>query len=176
MERVGALIKRMLEQYEASADTGNLILTAQMLLNELQQMNKDSTSASKKVAVIMPVAQCIETTQVENKNYHADKAAVNNQRAAESHKEIHQPPIQKDAAVSEINFYENAAVKDNPAENKEPDTPVTLSHTIEDFPTYTYQQKNVHEVNDVMAQEGESLNDRLKVEKVELGIKLKDTP
>jgi hypothetical protein len=175
MERVGALIKRMLEQYEARADTGNLILTAQMLLNELQQMNKDSTAAGKKVAVIMP-AQCIETTNAENKSNREDKAAVNNQSVIESGKEINQPAMQKESAVSEINFFGNAAVKDKPAENKEVNTPVTLSHTIEDFPTFTYQQKNVHEVNDVMAQQGESLNDRLKVEKAELGNKLKHTP
>jgi hypothetical protein len=170
MERVGALIKRMLEQYEARADTDNLMLTAQMLLNELQQVNKESTVAGKKVAVILP-AQCIETNKAENKNYYEDKAAVNNQSFNESHKEM-----QKDTTDSGINFYGNAAVKDKPEENKEADTPVTLSHTIEDFPTFTYQQKNVHEVNDVMAQQGKSLNDRLKVEKVELGNKLKDTP
>jgi len=175
MERVGALIKRMLEQYEARADTGNLILTAQMLLNELQQMNKESTVAGKKVAVIMP-AQCMETTKAENKNYPEDRNAVNNQSPAESNKEIHEPAMQKDSILSEVNFYDNAAVRDKPSENTEASTPVTLSHTIEDFPTFTYQQKTAHEVNDVMAHQGESLNDRLKVEKVELGNKLKDTP
>lgn len=174
MERVGALIKRMLEQYEARADTGNLILTTQMLLNELQQINKESNVTGKNVAVIMP-AQCIETTKAENKNSFEDRNAVN-QSAAESPKEIHQPAIQKDPALPEINFYDNASMKEIPAENKEVDTPVRLSHTIEDFPTFAYQQKNMHEVNDVMAHQGESLNDRLKVEKVELGNKLKDTP
>jgi hypothetical protein len=176
MERVGALIKRMLEQYEARADTGNMILTAQMLLNELQQMNKELTVTGKKVAVIMPAAQSMETNKAANKNYYEGKAPLNNQRATESHKEIHQQATQKDTIASEINFYDNAAVKDKPAENKEAGTPVTLSHTIEDFPTFTYQQKNVHEVNDAVAQQGESLNDRLKVEKVELGNKLKDAP
>ena len=176
MERVGALIKRMLEQYEARADTGSLVMTAQMLLNELQQINKDSTVAGKKVAVIMPAMQCIETNKAENKNHYEDRNAVNNQSPAESHKEIHESAMQKDSIISEVNFYDNAAVRDKPSENTEASTPVTLSHTIEDFPTFTYQQKTAHEVNDVMAQQGESLNDRLKVEKVELGNKLKDTP
>jgi hypothetical protein len=175
MERVGALIKRILEQYEARADTGNLILTAQMLLTELQQINNEPTVTRKKVAVIMPAVQAIETNKTTNNNFE-NKAAVNNQSAPELRKEIQQPAAQKDISIPEINFYENAAIKDNPAENKEAGTAVTFSHTIEDFPTFTYQQKNVHELNDAMAQQGESLNDRLKVEKVELASKLKDTP
>jgi len=169
MERVGALIKRMLEQYDAGADTGSLIMTAQMLLNELQQMNKESTVTGKKIAVIMPAVRSSEI----NKNYE-DEAAINNQSVAEPQAEIHQAAVREDNIVPEINFYDNAALKEKPSENT--DTPVSFSHTIEDFPTFTYQQKNAHEVNDTMAQRGESLNDRLKVEQVDLGSKLKDTP
>jgi hypothetical protein len=173
MERIGALIKRMLEQYEARANTDNLILTAQMLLNELQQINKESTVTGKNVAVIMPAVQPIETGKTANNNYE-DKIAVNKQMA-ETWKEVQQPVAQQASSKPEIN-YESTAVKEKPAENKEVNAPVTVSHTIEDFPTFTYQQRNVHELNDAMAQHGESLNDRLKVEKIELGSRLKDTP
>jgi len=173
MERVGALIKRMLEQYEARAGTGNLILTAQMLLNELQQINKETTVTGKNVAVIMPAVQTIEANRATNKN-DEDKVAVNKPNVAEKHKEIQQPVAQKAVSEPEINFYENAAVKEKP-ENKEIDLPVTQSHTIEDFPTFTYQQKEV-ELNESMAQHGESLNNRLKVEKLELGHRLKASP
>lgn len=160
----------MLEQYEADADASSLIMTAQMLLNELQLAHKESTVIGKKVAVIMPAVQSSET----NQNYEHEAAAGKQSTVAEPQKEIQQAVVEENILVPEINFYDNAALKEKPPENT--DAPVTLSHTIEDFPTFTYQQKNAHEVNDAMAPHGESLNDRLKVEKVELGSKLKDTP
>jgi len=48
MERVGALIKRLLEQYEEHAGAGNLKLTAQMILNELQNADKAAVATGKK--------------------------------------------------------------------------------------------------------------------------------
>ena len=74
MERVGALIRRMLEQYEARADTGNMILTTQMLLNEFQQMNKESSSPGKNVAVIMPAqpAQVVTAAAATNGLHHSN--------------------------------------------------------------------------------------------------------
>ena len=54
MERIGALIQRMLEQYNSNADKNSLILTAQMLLNELHEHNNGSAVTGKKVTVILP--------------------------------------------------------------------------------------------------------------------------
>ena len=63
MERIGALIQRMLEQYNSNADSNSLILTAQMLLNELQENNNGSTVAGKKVTVILPSIKKIEVSE-----------------------------------------------------------------------------------------------------------------
>jgi len=63
MERIGALIQRMLEQYNSNADKNSLILTAQMLLNELQENNNGSAVTGKKVTVILPSMKKVEISE-----------------------------------------------------------------------------------------------------------------
>jgi len=63
MERIGALIQRMLEQYNSNADRNSLILTAQMLLNELQENNNGSSVGGKKVTVILPSIKKVEISE-----------------------------------------------------------------------------------------------------------------
>src|SRR3954447_9507154 len=63
MERVGALIQRMLEQYNLNADKNSLILTAQMLLNELQENSNGSAVTRKKVAVILLSIRKVEISE-----------------------------------------------------------------------------------------------------------------
>src|SRR4051812_26115395 len=65
MERIGALIQRLHEQYSSNADKNNLILTAQMLLNELQENNNGSPVTGKKVAVILPSIRKVEISEQE---------------------------------------------------------------------------------------------------------------
>jgi len=73
MERVGVLIKRLLEQYEQHEHKENLLITAQMLLAELQASQSD-TSLPCKAAVIMPlhfqnISLPKETAAEEEKNF-----------------------------------------------------------------------------------------------------------
>jgi len=53
MERVESLIKRLLELHETHADESAMLLTAQMLVQELQQNSKHEI-VNKKVSVIHP--------------------------------------------------------------------------------------------------------------------------
>jgi hypothetical protein len=53
MERVGAFINKLQEQYEQQADKRTLLVTVQMLLAELQQDTQDNHT-SNKIAVVMP--------------------------------------------------------------------------------------------------------------------------
>ena len=52
MEKIGALIKRLQEQYEEHAEADSLRLTAQMLMNELQELNTQKIFSGKKIAVM----------------------------------------------------------------------------------------------------------------------------
>ena len=53
MERVATLIERLQQQFAEHADAEHLIITAQLLLNELQAVKKNPQQ-QKKVEVMMP--------------------------------------------------------------------------------------------------------------------------
>jgi len=156
MERIGALIQRMLEQYNSNADRNSLILTAQMLLNELQENNNGSSVAGKKVTVILPSIKKIEVSE------QAIKQQEDNFEKKSSPENIEERIFDEEAVSSVIE-------KSLPTEKK-------FRYNIEDIPTFAYQQKEAKELNDTMAQEAESLNDKLKTEKKELGSILKESP
>src|SRR4051812_44530178 len=147
MERIGALIQRMLEQYNSNADKNSLILTAQMLLNELQENNNGSTVTGKKVAVILPTIRKIEISEQEI-----------NRQENNSEKKSFRENIEKKIFDEEPPAL---PVIEKPAEKKP-------RYNMEDIPTFAYQQKKAQELNEAMAQETESLNDKLKIEKTEL--------
>jgi hypothetical protein len=155
MERIGALIQRLLEQHNSNADKNSLILTAQMLLNELQENNNGSTVTGKKVAVILPTIRKIEISEQEI-----------NRQENNSEKKSFRENIEKKIFDEEPPAL---PVIEKPAEKKP-------RYNMEDIPTFAYQQKEAQELNAAMAQETESLNDKLKIEKTELASILKDTP
>src|SRR6476620_5475020 len=97
MERVGILIERLQEQYQQHADNYYLIVTAQMLLTELQQQQKVA-DAGKKVAVIMPAAiQPMNHTVAGNNNIDipAKQAEVSNNTIVATNGTIEAKPVQE---------------------------------------------------------------------------------
>src|SRR5690242_7280342 len=156
MERIGALIQRMLEQYNSNADKNSLILTAQMLLNELQENNNGSAVTGKKVTVILPSMKKVEISEQVIKQPE-DSSAKNS-----SPENIEEKIFDEEASSMPL------IEKSSPQKK--------TRYNIEDIPTFAYQQKESKELNDAMAQESESLNDRLKTEKTELGSILKEAP
>ena len=156
MERIGALIQRMLEQYNSNADRNSLILTAQMLLNELQENNNGSSVGGKKVTVILPSIKKVEISE------QVIKQQEDNFEKKSSPENIEERIFDEEAVSSVIE-------KSLPTEKK-------FRYNIEDIPTFAYQQKDAKELNDAMAQDAESLNDKLKTEKKELGSLLKESP
>ena len=155
MERIGALIQRMLEQYNSNADKNSLILTAQMLLNELHEHNNGSAVTGKKVTVILPSIKKVEISEAiiqQEENPERNSSAAN---------------------IQENLFDEETA---SPEIEEPSQTGKKFRYNIEEIPTFAYQQKEAQELNDAMAHETESLNDRLKMEKTELGNILKEAP
>lgn len=166
MERVDTLIKRLLEQQAAHTDASVMLLTAQMLVHELQESSSLSVNTSKKVSIIHPgvkatVAQTPAISPVEvEKNV---VAAINEQPG----KVIQQP----------LSIPEEKITIEVPQEKKEAVKTFVPLPRIEEIPTFAYQQKEVFELNDSISAAGEqTLNDRLKTEKKELGSMLKESP
>jgi hypothetical protein len=182
MERVGALIHKLKEQYDQNVDKKNILVTVQLLLAELEQ-EKTGDAGNKKVSVILP-------------------------RVHRIHQDIHTmdtPPEQPVAEIPVPAPPPPEPVKEKPAEPVEdrpslPDTirsyalkpPPQIQHTskpakkeqsgnlfdhVNEIPTLAHQnkEKEVYELNDVHI-DGDSLNDKLKEEKTELASTIKADP
>lgn len=156
MQRAGSLIKRLVEQYEANSSTDTLIITTQMLLTELQQHAIPPNTTGKKVAVIMPASRHTETE--------LHLLNIDSKEAAEPVKEI-PLKIEQEAIIEPVK--KEYAIKP-PAHSN--------IHLFDELPTFAYQQKEVFELNDSMAEHRESLNESLKADKSELGSILKEAP
>lgn len=83
MERVGALINKLKEQYDQNVDKKNLVITAQLLLSELTHETSENAS-KEKVAVILPRVQHIvqDIPSVDNKPAETPTAAAVPEAAA----------------------------------------------------------------------------------------------
>lgn len=169
MERVGALIKRLLEQYEEHAGAGNLKLTAQMILNELQNADKAAATTGKKVVVIMPPSNNNSPINpVQREQVLFEVIPVAQEKPASEMQSIKE-------TIPEV--FPAAIVPEPPPVEKIPEAkPAPSTNAWSDIPTFAYQQKEVFELNDSIAHHEESLNESLKTEKTELGSILKEAP
>ena len=163
MERVDTLIKRLLELHESHAASSAMLVTAQMLVHELQENNKEAI-AGNKVSVIHPGIKNTPVQSLIMPEIVTEKVSAKEQQPSIG---IYQP-------VAEI-------VKEKVAEisEKKQQAPKTYAPLpkMEEIPTFAYQQKEVFELNDRISSSGEqTLNERLKTEKKELAAILKESP
>jgi hypothetical protein len=166
MERIGALIHRLLEQYENNAGNDSLQLTAQMLLNELQNINNNTETGSKKVAVILPAVMRVEIGEQSIKQEESKTAVLRKEKTPAAEESLEEKIIDEEI-IPKRTVEKSASVRESKKSS---------DYNMEDIPTFAYQQKNAFELNDAMSQNEESLNDRLKVERTELGHLLKESP
>ncbi|MBC7651468.1 MAG: hypothetical protein H7101_06950 [Deinococcales bacterium] len=155
MERVNVLINRLQEQLHEQAATDNLLITAQMLVIELQQKHLQKTNS--KVAVTMPyihvevytnpavVTSILEIPQpLDTEDFIADEEIVAKEEAV---------------AYKKTNFFEDA-------------------FTIPTLPTAAFNnQKEVYELNTTMViAEEESINTKWQDKQVEVATVLERAP
>lgn len=164
MERVGTLINKLNEQFEQRADSSKLLLTAQMLLAELQQNN--STVVSGKVSVLMPVISIVK----------AEEKQVEILPAVE--------PIAEVVAEPEVRNEEPVEVEEQstfvaPSIKQPEHTGWLFDPVVADVPTLAHQEvKEVYELNTaaIIADEPESHNEKLREEKIEVATVLQGSP
>ncbi|TKK67188.1 hypothetical protein FC093_14990 [Ilyomonas limi] len=187
MERVGAFISKLQEQYQQQADNRTLLVTVQMLLAELQQ-DVNANRTNKKVAVVMPHVPTVAANP---------KPVPEEQPTPAPVPEIPQPAqpdIQPEPeAPAEIPMpAPPEAPEEQPSEIPEPPAiPSTPTYGLraanpaffmpDEVPTLAQQEdKSSKEIYQLSSQEdGEevSLNDKLKVNNApELASKLQDEP
>lgn len=146
MERVGTLINKLKEQFEQHADADKLAVTAQMLLAELQA-NPSAQSSVSKVSVVLPSV-----------SVHAAQPASEPKQA---------PPEKTEKPVSNWLF-------EMPVE-----IPTLLHQAASHEPVTIEKQpvkKELFEFNTLLATHTESLNEKLKEDRVEVAAALQGTP
>lgn len=147
MERTGALIKRLLEQYESGTDAATLLVTVQILMRELQQEKTANNASLKKVSVTMPKVV---------------QSATDKDSTEETVLKTEETTVEKKPVTPVEDF-----LKIKTGWNFDP---------LHDIPTLAHQNKTAGEINEVMAAKSESLNERLKMQQAELGSVLQEAP
>jgi hypothetical protein len=188
MERVGTLIHKLLEQYQQQAGTGKLLLTAQMLMAELKQHQQEhERQTSARVAVVLPSvavakeepAPAAPVTPVVQVNTTKEETPQEKEAAPYTI-----PPV---PATVELEMPAPPKLEEQPPAAAKEDVTVLqpqkaanghhwMYDPVQEVPTLAHQPKNVYELNEAMAGHGESLNERLRVEKLELGAVLQEAP
>jgi hypothetical protein len=184
MERVGAFISKLQEQYQQHADNATLLVTVQMLLAELQQ-NAQTNHTTKKVAVVMPHVPTIAVSpEPMPEEQPAPPQTPEIQQPAEP--EV-QPETQEPAEIPTQTPSE--VPQEQPDEIPPAGDPSTTTYGLrssnpaffmqEEAPTLAQQKDNkeLFELNTAGYGEEVSLNDKLKANNApELASKLQDEP
>ena len=146
MERVGTLINKLKEQLDQKQDAAKLLLTAQMLLAELQQQQPSSNSG--KVSVTMPSVTFVSEIIAEVKNESKPKAVEQPKKAPQNENQtgwLFNPELASIPTLVHQEIVTNEVVD-----------------KVED-------KKELFELKDTLVTEEEpSLNDILKEEKTEI--------
>jgi hypothetical protein len=148
MDRIAQLISKLKEEFEENADTSQLLATTQLIEAELRQRVSTPARAfgSSKVAVVMPSSR--QASRVTNGREEAELAEIVSEPALKNGS--HEQPKKEEKQAWDFN-------------------PMT------EIPTLSHQQ-SVREINEMMASENFSLNDKLKEKVVEVGHVLTDAP
>lgn len=151
MERIQILISRLKEQAEQNASPSQMLLTVQMLQNELYQLqvNGNSFLGTSKVAVMLP-----KTLNITFSEEVVQKTTGN---------------VGKDPAEEETYY------KRSKTTTKRTDASNLLFDPLFETPTLSHQP-GVKEINELAIHQTESLNDRLKQEQTEVVEVLKQEP
>ena len=154
MERIQILISKLKEQADKNASPSQMLVTVQMLQNELYQLqvNGNFFLGTSKVAVMLPKTLNISVTEELTQHNESIKS-------------------EKKVVVEE----EIAIPKNRVTSPKKTEPSNLLFDPIFETPTLSHQE-GIKEINELVNHQTESLNDRLKQEKTEVVEVLKHEP
>ncbi|MCE3283540.1 MAG: hypothetical protein K0Q66_2277 [Chitinophagaceae bacterium] len=176
MDRVGALIHKLKEQYDQNVDKKSMLVTVQLILAEFEEAQARNVSREK-VSVILPkvhrIVQEVFSGEPEPIVIPVTPEAARVEAPAPPPPVSPGPPspAQPEAEPYTIKPPTHTQTPKAPPQKKEEQSG-WLFDPVAEVPTLTHQ-KEVYELNDVHI-DGDSLNDKLKEEKTELGATLKE--
>jgi hypothetical protein len=149
MERTGVLIERLIEQYRNNTDADKLIITAQLLLAELQQQNRNAQQVpEQKISVFFPSFSYFNEAETEI------LAAEEKKQDNSKHEKAFQPIETEIPQTKRLQEFFDPLLE---------------------IPTLALKQQ---EINETIASNAESLNDKLKsvASHTEVGHTIKVSP
>ena len=171
MERVETLLQQLQQQFNNRATAGQLLLTVQMLQHELTHIAASQPAAAKEaIMVSMPLQAIATPTPV------AAPAIVTQQPAAEE-KVIEVLQIDEAEIIAELEeIKRTAGARQHMASHQKPH--LLFEPEEDDIPTLNHQDilESDNRTSEAPPVEIASLNDRLKVVKIEISEKLTGLP
>jgi hypothetical protein len=183
MERIQALIDKLYYQKQPNSNPAQLLLTVQLLQSELLKLQqKNGSLGTAKVAVTLPVIMNFaeETSRSAPQEPKQEEQAVQKPEPVVEEVKTEVPAPQSFSEPKEYLLRKPAVAEvsaEEPVSRYAPQPQQVLNpafNNVVDTPTLSqHRSKELHEV---IGENKESLNDRLKEEKKELVHTLKDTP
>jgi hypothetical protein len=195
MERIQVLIEKLADQSRRGESPAQLLITVQLLQQELMSAQQGANRVgSAKVAVLMPArptyqeAQPVfEAIQLQEDQIAKRPGPVTAPTTAESYQpvvsepnntepqvEAEKEPVKETYALRKPAVEDPATKEEFKKETQHPQTYMPFD-AAEETPTLL-RHNSEKEVHELIGEQRESLNDRLKQEKPELAHVLKDTP
>lgn len=179
MERVETLLQKLQQQFDAGAPPVKMLLTVQMLQHELAHIHernpapeKEPVAVSMPVTAVMPLAEAAEPA--------VETAAEENVAEQPTEEEKIIQVLQVDEAEIEAELEEikrNAAMLQQISTQSKPQ--LLFEDIVDEIPTLPPKPTPVaapKEINDHIAEQGTSLNDKLKAAAAEVSEKLAEGP
>ncbi|HEY1113877.1 MAG TPA: hypothetical protein VGE66_09955 [Chitinophagaceae bacterium] len=198
MERIQVLIEKLAEQSRRGESPAQLLFTVQLLQQELVNAQQSARGAgSSKVAVVMPSRPTVHETRpaIERPQPRQEEPFVPKPEPApvqEPEREVYELQLPVDAMEPEEEekteeepkreeyilrkpFVEEPATKEEERKTAPHPQAFLPFDAAEETPTLM-RHNSEKDLNEVIGEQKESLNDRLKQEKTEVAHVLKDTP
>ena len=145
MERVELLIERLLEQYRNNAGTDKLMLTAQLLIAELQkEQRSDDQFAGQKISVFYPAAshfsssalkETVEEVVIPQEKKSTPKVKVPEPELPANQRALFDPLLEiPTLALKQQELNEAIAVKAQSLNDKLKSATTEIAHTLKDGP------------------------------------------
>lgn len=170
MERLPVLIHKLKEQFEQNVPPAQMLATVRQIESELSQMPARPASGfgSAKVAVMMPSGVRPDVSREPVKEQPAYKPQPVMETVG---KEAVAAPVEKNG----YNGHHTAKKQELFPPQPQSSQSAWSFDPLQEVPTLSHQQ-DIREINDVIGINGDSLNDRLREERVELAHILTETP
>ncbi|UEG51313.1 hypothetical protein LK994_07495 [Ferruginibacter lapsinanis] len=165
MDRVETLLQKLQQQFKDGASPAQLLLTVQMMQHELMHL-QTSGGVSESVSVSMPVGVNPEPIQQPATPVEEERT-VEVLQVNEEEIEAELEEIKRNAAnIQQITVHSKPQLL---FESIDEEAPTLRQHSNQ-------SQPEKKEINQAVAKESVSVNDVLKIEKIELSEKLTDAP